>query len=471
MKQTIDSYSPFKLTPINPLNKSFNKSAIKTKHSQNTINDNLTSYKVFNNLRKSEDMNNKDSNKNVANFNPFPTINAQKINNKSVSLVKKPEERNVGVDKMSERDHIRKKKNSFNINILRSDKLDTNNINFTNKINANTTNLYSNIDNNNKTISKIEVRSNDNDFIANSIKEIKRKKVPLNNSTDFSSSSDINKPEKISDSAKKSNNKKSLSNTYNEVDQLSFKSKSISCISYKTLPGRINAFKQKQNQDSFLIMTNIFDIVGFNIFGVFDGHGTNGHLSSDFTKKFFELFFNRKSTYLFENPEEIKLTELMQKEKKSDLILKKDEIYKKLQEKNYLIIRTAFKLCESALMDSVNFDNSLSGTTANITFSICNHLICANTGDSRSIFIEENSIIGMSNDHKPELIQEKKRILSKGGLVHPIKDNGRYVGPHRVWTQSGEYPGLSMSRSLGDFVAKSVGCSAEPGKFIFIRNI
>lgn len=462
MKQTIDSYSPFKLTPINSLNKSVNKSAIKNIQSMQFINDNLNSYKVFNNLRKSEDMNNKDSNK-IQTGNTFPMINIQKVSHKTVSLTRKPEERNMNNSNLiSERENLRKKKNSFNVSILRNEKLDsTHSNNFLNKTNSNTKNITNS---DCKLSNKLEEKSNDNDFISSSIKEIKKKKISFNNSTDFSSNSEINKSDKLSDSTKKSINKKSISNNYNE-EQKQLKSRIISCISYKTLPGRINAYKQKQNQDSFLIMTNIFEIVGFNIFGVFDGHGTNGHLSSDFTKKFFELYFNRKSTYFYENPEEIKLTELMQKEKKSDLVIKNDEIYKKLKEKNYLLIRTAFKLCETALLDSVNFDNSLSGTTANLIFSVNNHLICANTGDSRSIYIDENSIVSLSNDHKPELFQEKKRILSKGGLVHPIKDNGRYVGPHRVWTQSGEYPGLSMSRSLGDFVAKSVGCSAEPGKY------
>jgi hypothetical protein len=45
---------------------------------------------------------------------------------------------------------------------------------------------------------------------------------------------------------------------------------------------------------------------------------------------------------------------------------------------------------------------------------------------------------------------------------------GRYgenVGPARVWLKTEQYPGLAMSRSIGDACAHSVGVSALPGKF------
>ena len=36
---------------------------------------------------------------------------------------------------------------------------------------------------------------------------------------------------------------------------------------------------------------------------------------------------------------------------------------------------------------------------------------------------------------------------------------GNPVGPQRVWVQNANFPGLAMSRSLGDQVAASVGVS------------
>ena len=39
------------------------------------------------------------------------------------------------------------------------------------------------------------------------------------------------------------------------------------------------------------------------------------------------------------------------------------------------------------------------------------------------------------------------------------------MGPFRVWLKGENYPGLAMSRSLGDFVAHSVGAISEPEIF------
>ena len=43
---------------------------------------------------------------------------------------------------------------------------------------------------------------------------------------------------------------------------------------------------------------------------------------------------------------------------------------------------------------------------------------------------------------------------------------GIEVGPARVWLQDIQVPGLAMSRSIGDYVAQSVGVIPEPGKLI-----
>ena len=54
-----------------------------------------------------------------------------------------------------------------------------------------------------------------------------------------------------------------------------------------------------------------------------------------------------------------------------------------------------------------------SGSTVVLTFISNNLIICANCGDSRAILISENEnkIIFLSRDHKPELPEEKKRII------------------------------------------------------------
>ena len=44
------------------------------------------------------------------------------------------------------------------------------------------------------------------------------------------------------------------------------------------------------------------------------------------------------------------------------------------------------------------------------------------------------------------------------------------IGVHRVWVKNQDFPGLAMSRSLGDKLAHTVGVSAEPGKNIWIEE-
>ena len=54
----------------------------------------------------------------------------------------------------------------------------------------------------------------------------------------------------------------------------------------------------KENQDSFSFIENVFGLDNCNIYGVMDGHGTNGHFVSQFCgealKKFFLSSINSK---------------------------------------------------------------------------------------------------------------------------------------------------------------------------------
>ena len=72
-------------------------------------------------------------------------------------------------------------------------------------------------------------------------------------------------------------------------------------------------------------------------------------------------------------------------------------------------------------------------------------------------------IFCLSNDLKPSLPLEKKRIDKNGGRVEQFKErNGKINGPPRVWVKNEMFPGLAMSRSIGDFIATSVGVIPDP---------
>ena len=207
----------------------------------------------------------------------------------------------------------------------------------------------------------------------------------------------------------------------------------------------------KTNQDSFFSKTNINGINDFNIFGVLDGHGPLGHLISEFAADFIP---NQLTNNL-----EIRLDK------------NTESIYNKLKANNYELIKEAFISTDTGL-ESYNIDADVSGTTCILIIHIGNHLISANVGDSRAIvvFDEENDpnlnflkVIPLSIDSKPESPDEKERILSSGGVVEKIKKFGEGVGPFRVFARGKSFPGLAMSRSIGDFSAKKLGVIAEPG--------
>ena len=91
------------------------------------------------------------------------------------------------------------------------------------------------------------------------------------------------------------------------------------------------------------------------------------------------------------------------------------------------------------------------------------------TIESRALSVESNDKAWfakmITRDHKPDDPDEMARISGMNGRIESYK--GRYgenVGPARVWLKTEQYPGLAMSRSIGDACAHSVGVSAIPGK-------
>ena len=222
-----------------------------------------------------------------------------------------------------------------------------------------------------------------------------------------------------------------------------------------TKAGRNQNGEKKTNQDVFLVKINIGDIKGFNIFGVLDGHGPHGHLVSKFCKNFF-----------------IRKMNSLAMECKNNQITKPEDIYARLKKSNFDFFKNAFHEADIEMTKQREFEYNFSGTTCNIVVQLNKYLICASVGDSRGILIYDNDnktnqgILQLSNDHRPDLPQELERILSNGGMVDKLTDQeGNKVGPNRVFKYGLTYPGLAMSRSLGDFQAKECGVTTEPQIF------
>ena len=283
----------------------------------------------------------------------------------------------------------------------------------------------------------------------NETKKIKDSKIINNNinindiiKNNQSNNKDIKNISYISKSKKEQKTKK----IYNKEKNYFRKCK------YKSIAGKDSYGNRKINQDLYLVQINFINIEGFNLYGVLDGHGENGHKVAIFTRDFIID----------------KLTSFFNKHKVDSLF----EIYPLLKKNNFSIIKDIYQEIDNELLNQ-NFNSNFSGTTCIIVFQIGDKLICSNVGDSRAILIytskiedkdlSSTKIYELSYDQKPEISKEKKRIYSMGGIVDQMLDNkGKRNGPFRVWDGNNNYPGLAMSRSIGDLKGKKCGLISEP---------
>ena len=165
---------------------------------------------------------------------------------------------------------------------------------------------------------------------------------------------------------------------------------------------------------------------------MFDGHGENGYEISKMVSNYFtEYYENFYRNFSQTTPESIK--------------------------NSYESIDIKLKLSHT----ENKLDILRSGTTSNIVIIEPSKIICSNLGDSRAILIDQlNNIHELSTDDTPEIPSEKERILNAGGEVSRV--DWCDFGPFRVWFKGKNFPGLAMSRSLGDLEAEKIGVISEP---------
>ena len=203
----------------------------------------------------------------------------------------------------------------------------------------------------------------------------------------------------------------------------------------------------KVNQDSFLVLETEYNLKDFNIFCVMDGHGVNGHLVSRYVMKYINLFFKNNKKMNSSNNNE-------------------DAVYYRLKKGDCHILKRLFRHAERDLDKKSAIDANFSGTTCVMVLQIGERILCSNIGDSRAIMVKTgNVIVPLSIDQKPNDPEESKRIIQNGGEISQYEEDGEKSGPYRVWKKGEVYPGIAMSRSVGDFVATTLGVIPEP-KFI-----
>ena len=186
---------------------------------------------------------------------------------------------------------------------------------------------------------------------------------------------------------------------------------------------------------------------------LFDGHGREGQMIARFCTSFVSKFNSKYQKDFLKEPEET-LTRMLHK-------------------------------CDEKLRKS-KINDEMAGSTAVAVLVTESFIYSASLGDSRAVIatcsdleVETPSRTGkyfkrvhpkrhlkpvpLTTDQKPNHEEEFARIKSAGGLVEQITDNfGKRIGPYRVWLPGKDHPGLAMSRSIGDRIAKRIGVIATP---------
>ena len=235
----------------------------------------------------------------------------------------------------------------------------------------------------------------------------------------------------------------------------------------------------KANQDNLLVSTNLKRIQvkqvtsgrervvekELSIFGVFDGHGAKGTECSTFAVEQFCAVFNEAfGEQTTKGPVTI---EQIQRCITCSLI----EVNKQMHKQKYNRTRKP------------PLDDTLSGTTAVVVFVLDDTVLVANVGDSRAIVASSNNGVleahNLSVDQTPFRKDERKRCQEAGAVVmtsdqlegyKPYDASNEDFGneeddgedPPRLWLPNSGSPGVAFTRSLGDELAESIGCIAEP---------
>mmetsp|Transcript_8046 Transcript_8046/g.26935 ORF Transcript_8046/g.26935 Transcript_8046/m.26935 type:complete len:413 (-) Transcript_8046:1336-2574(-) len=218
------------------------------------------------------------------------------------------------------------------------------------------------------------------------------------------------------------------------------------------------------NQDSMAAVS----LGTMDLFGIFDGHGEFGH---------------KVSAYVANNlPDQIR-------KRVPDIEragMDEGRATPPLQE--------AFRETHQSLLEQKKFDTFLSGSTCIVVLvageANQKRIIVANAGDCRCIVCTEGwggklITTQISVDQSPDRPDERKRIEKNGGIVGMVDvtldkpvvisveaaaKKGADLGPARVFWPDGSweppfdscFPGLAMSRSLGDSVLDDLGVFPDP---------
>lgn len=210
----------------------------------------------------------------------------------------------------------------------------------------------------------------------------------------------------------------------------------------RTRAGNDPMRRRKENQDSFCVCDALGGDKQLTFFSVFDGHGPQGAFVSHFVR---EAYHESLAAAYAATARRVSASS-----RRASVSV--DVVSETFQH--------AARAVTERLTDS-EIDISVSGTTAVGMLVSDRAVFVANIGDSRAVvaqFSDADDAYALhceTRDHKPDVEEERQRIEGSNGRVFEW-------GTFRVWLQDVDMPGLAMSRSFGDAVAKTVGVTSDP---------
>mmetsp|Transcript_33745 Transcript_33745/g.85506 ORF Transcript_33745/g.85506 Transcript_33745/m.85506 type:complete len:460 (+) Transcript_33745:1099-2478(+) len=176
---------------------------------------------------------------------------------------------------------------------------------------------------------------------------------------------------------------------------------------------------------------------------VFDGHGHGGRMAAHIARR---IFAGTPAERLLGSGAE--------------------EAPAALQAKAGELLSELFVKAHKALAREVDSDGQLlaqfAGTTATVAILDlqAGMMTTAHVGDSRLVLVgSDGHVEAQTADHIVD-DEAEERVLKSGGEVRVAEISG--ITARRVYMKGSPYPGIMMSRSLGDVVAHSIGLSHEP---------
>lgn len=161
--------------------------------------------------------------------------------------------------------------------------------------------------------------------------------------------------------------------------------------------------------------------------GIYDGH--NGTIAADHAAKFLH-------TYIAANP----MFQECQGRGDAGSLEEEEE------EQMATALTDAFETLDDEIMRQCKESGQRGGATAVVVLRVGDWLYAAHAGDSRAVLCRNGEALRLTEDHKPNVPRERKRVEGLGGRVD-------YARCWRVIVDPGDgrpASGLAVSRSFGD---------------------